>query len=46
MYIDAEKDYLPDATEWDELFLVSKCNNDWHNLVELQCYDCIGYVRE
>lgn len=25
-YIDAEKDYLPDATEWDELFLVSKCN--------------------
>lgn len=37
-FVDACKDYLPDATPWDELFDIENQPDDWKNTVESLAY--------
>ena len=37
-FIDANKDYLPDATPWDELFDIKHQPREWRNTVESLAY--------
>lgn len=42
-FIDAWKDYLPDATPWDELFDIKNQPAGWRNTVESQSY-CVDIL--
>lgn len=37
-FLDAQTDYIPDATPWDELFDINNQPKDWCNTVELLSY--------